>query len=148
MIYKLSFHSVIRGHHVYKATWSPQVGEKLECNEDTRQEAKDYDEHAVGLFKAASRDGKKTLVGHIPIELSSLIDHFLKADKSNSVCAQVTGKRKREVGLVVPANFSVYTLNKRYAQVMDAELIKKKDKYKHLELLYEPGFKRFPKIKL
>ena len=35
--------------------------------------------------------------------------------------------------MVVPAHFSVYTLNKRYAQVMAAELIKKKDKYKHLE---------------
>lgn len=34
-------------------------------------------------------------------------------------------------------NFRIhlYTLNKRYAQVMDAELTKKKDKYKHLELL-------------
>ena len=96
IIYKLSFYSVIPGHHVYKATCSPQVGEKLECNEDTRQEAKDYDENAVGLFKAASRDGKKTLVGHVPIELSSLVDHFLKADKSNSVCAEVTGKRKRD----------------------------------------------------
>ena len=31
---------------------------------------------------------------------------------------------------------------------MDAELIKKKDKYKQLELLHELGFKTFPKIKL
>ena len=67
---------------------------------------------------------------------------------SNSVCEEVTGKRKREVGLVFPANVSVYTLNKRYAQIMDPELIKKKDKYQHLELLHEPGFKSFPKIKL
>ena len=87
---------------MYKATWSPQVGEKLKCNEDTRQEAKDYDEHAVGLF-----------------ELSSVIDHFLKADKLNSVCAEVTGKRKRDVGLVVSAIFSViyaYTLHIHFKQ--------------------------------
>ena len=44
LFYKLSFHSVISGH-VYKATWSPQVGAKLECNEDTQQEVKDYDKH-------------------------------------------------------------------------------------------------------
>ena len=109
-----------------------------------------FNEHAVGLFiKAASRDGKKTLVGaHMPIELSSLTDHFLKADKSNCGRPEVTGKRKCEVGLVVPANFSVCTLNKRYAQVMGAELITKNDKHKHLELLREPGFESFPKTKL
>ena len=50
---------------------------------------------------------------------------------------------------MVPANFlSVYTLNKRYVQVIDTERIKKKDKYKHLELIHEPGFKNFPKTKL
>ena len=71
MVYKLKFESVIRGHHVYKAVWNPEVGEKLECYEDTRKEAKDYDKHSVGIFKLSSEKGKKTLVGHIPIELSS-----------------------------------------------------------------------------
>ena len=80
---------------------SPKANDELECHEDTRKEAKDYDGHAVGLFKTPSRGENKTLVGHVPIEISSLIDYFLKADKSNSVSAQVTGKRKREVGLVV-----------------------------------------------
>ena len=95
MVYKLKFESVIRGHHVYKAVWNPEVGEKLECNEDIRKEVKGYDEHAVGLFKLSSQEGKKILVRHIPIELSSLIDYFLKVDKSNRVVAEVTGKRKR-----------------------------------------------------
>ena len=67
MVYKLIFESAIRGHHVYKATWNPEVSEQLECHEDTRKEAKDYDEHAVGLFKISSREGKKTIVGHVPI---------------------------------------------------------------------------------
>jgi len=82
------------------------------------------------------------------MELSSLIDYFLKADKTNSVLAEATGKRKREVGLVVPAKFTAHTANRRIAQVMNSELCKKTDKYVHLELLYEPGFKIFPTLKL
>ena len=134
MIYKLSFASVIRGHHVYKATWTPKADDELECHEDTRKKAKDYDGHAVGLFKTPSHGENKTLLGHVPIEISSLIDYFLKADESNSVSAQVTGKRKHEVGLVVPARFTACT----------AELSKYKAKFLHLELIYEPGLRSYP----
>ena len=148
MVYKLTFESVIRGHHVYKATWNPEVGEQLECQKDTRKEAKDYDEHTVGIFKISSREGKKTIVGHAPIELSSLTDYFLKADESNSVLTEVTGKRKREVGLVVSAKFTGYTVNRRHAQVLDSELSKKEEKFIHLQLLYEPNCKRYPTLKL
>ena len=91
---------------MYKAVWSPKIGEKLECYEDTRKEAKDYDKHSVGIFKLSRKEGKKTLVGHIPVELSSLIDYFLKIEETNRVIAEVTGKRKHEVGLVVPAKFT------------------------------------------
>ena len=106
----------------------------MECHEDKRKEAKDYDEHAVGLFKISSREGKKTIVGHVPIELSSLIDYFLKVDELNSVLAEVMKKRKREVGLVVPAKFTAKTVNRRHAQVLDSEL-SKEEKFIHLELL-------------
>ena len=82
------------------------------------------------------------------MELSSLIDYFLKADESNSVLAEVTGKRKREVELVVPAKFTVYTVNQQHAQVLDSELSKKEEKFIHLELLYEPNCKRYPTLKL
>ena len=30
MVYKLNSETVIRGHHMYKAVWSPEIGEKLE----------------------------------------------------------------------------------------------------------------------
>ena len=50
------------------------------------------------------------------MELSSLLQYFLKADK---LLVEVTRKRKREVGLVVPANFTAYTVNQRHAQVLD-----------------------------
>lgn len=59
---------------------TPKEDEELERNEDARKEAKDYDGHAVGLFKAPSRGGNKPLVDHVFIEISSLIGYFLKAD--------------------------------------------------------------------
>ena len=149
MVYKLNFETVIRGHHVYKAVWSPEIGKKLECYEDTRKEAKDYDKHSVGIFKLSSKEGKKTLVRHIPVELSSLIDYFLKIQETNRVIAEVTGKRKREVGLAVPAKFTASTMNRRFAHVLDSELNSKKEKYADFELFYKPSCcKRYPVIKI
>ena len=49
---------------------------------------------------------QKELVGHVSVELSSLIYHFLNARSENRMTVEVTGKRKREVGLVVPAKFN------------------------------------------
>ena len=54
---------------------------------------------------------KETLTGHIPIELSCLFKNFIEVVAENKLCARVTGKRKREVGLVVPAEFSALTEN-------------------------------------
>ena len=50
-------------------------------------------------------DEKEVLVGHIPIELSKLINQFLSANDSNSMTATVAGNRKREQELVVPSTF-------------------------------------------
>ena len=77
---------------------------------DDRREATKYDEYAVGIYKNDS------LVGHVPIELSSLINFFLKTDCGNNGHATLSGKIKREVGLVVPASFSARTKNKKNAK--------------------------------
>ena len=61
--YSLSTESVIRGHHIYKLTWNPYKGEKLVCNHDKQEDAKIFEEHAVGTYKDCC------LVGHVPIEL-------------------------------------------------------------------------------
>ena len=61
--YKTEVTSVIRGHHVYKEVWDATIGEMLEAASDDREEAREYDKYAVGLYK------KHLLVGHIPIEV-------------------------------------------------------------------------------
>ena len=125
--HRVKFQSIIRGHHVYKNVWSPYVGEVLLANLDDRPEALEYDKFAVGIYN--ENEGEKELVGHVPVELSSLIYHFLNASSENKLTVEVTGKRKREVGLVVPAKFNALTKDKKIAEVLDRELSKRKRRY-------------------
>ena len=99
MGYKIEFQTAIRGHHIYKDVWVPLIGQELICKADNRGEAIEYDKNAIGVFKTGDPE---TLVGHLPIELSCLLKYFLQASPENNLIAVVTGKRKREVGLVVP----------------------------------------------
>ena len=132
MLYETRIETLVRGHHVYKTIWTGVIGEKLFTSPDSREEAKAYDKHAIGISKDS---GFTELVGHSPIEISTIIYYFLRADERNRVNVQVTGKRKREVGLVVPARYHMYI---RCARVLNTELEKIKTIYPTLELKYDP----------
>ena len=109
MYFKVHFETVIRGHHVTSIAGPPLLI-KFCSVKDSRAEAQEHDSNAVGVYLlTAQSDAKKTLAGHVPIELSHLLKNFLEAEAGNKLCAQVTGKRKREVGLVVPAKFTALT---------------------------------------
>ena len=78
------------------------------------------DSNPVGVYLVTTQtDANKALAGHVPIELSHLLKNFLEAEAGNKLCAQVTGKRKREVGLVVPAKFKAMTSELRIARIME-----------------------------
>ena len=112
--------------------WKPEKSEKLYCYKDDRDEASLYDSHVIGVCKQVK---DSTLVGHVLIGCSTLVDNFLNADKENILTAVVTGKRKREVGLVAPVEFTVRTKKQNIATILDRELEKKKEKYScHFEL--------------
>ena len=49
------------------------------------------DNHVIGVYK---QERDFTLVGHVPIECSTLVDNFLNADKESRLAAVVTSKRK------------------------------------------------------
>ena len=82
--------------------------------------ALEYDKFAVGIYKIKGKEKdmeeQKELVGHVPVDLSSLIYHFLNVSPENRMTVEVTGKRKREVGLVVPAKFNALTKDKKTAK--------------------------------
>ena len=125
LVFKVELETNIRGHHVYKSVWMPILGEQLKYMKDDREEAKDHDENALGVYKI-NAETEDLLVGHIPCETSKLIHCFLKTDKFNSVVATVTGKRKREMGLVVPARFKCMAKKKTLSKISHMKLVKQK----------------------
>ena len=62
--------SVIRGHHVYSAIWTPMIGEYLEV---CRELENLHDRRAVCIKK------RGVIVGHVPRELISWITVVLSA---------------------------------------------------------------------
>ena len=120
--FEINFSTIIRGHHVYKNIWTSSLGQVL-------------------LAKP-----QLELVGHAPVELSRLLNHFLKAHVGNSIYVEVTGKRKREVGLVVPAKFSARTKSTRTAKILDEQLDRIKEKFTTLEFKHRQKrlYRKFP----
>ena len=106
----------------------------------------EHDENEIGVY-LWGKEGRDTgLVGHLPIEISKLMKHFLDADKNNLLMTTVVGKKKREVGLVIPAKYSAITSNQEintvlnffffffFSTVLNNELLERKENYKHFEI--------------
>ena len=145
--FEIKFKTIIGGHHVYKSIWTSSIEQVLLAQPDERKEALDYDKYAVGIFKQHEEDiSKLSLVGHVLVELSKLLNHFLKADRGNCIYVEVIGKRKREVGLVVPAKFSARIKCSQTAKVLDEQLLKMKEQFSTLEFKHgKKGlYRKFP----
>ena len=81
--------SVIRGFHIYKDIWDPEVGELLVC----RQEYGNlYDPYAASVIR-----GDNVIVGHVPQKISSLCYFFLR--KNGTILCQVMGRRCHSMDL-------------------------------------------------
>lgn len=97
--FEVSFYSVIRGFHVYKAIWTPTIGEELSTD---REHGNPADQYAVAVQKSG------TTVGHIPREISKTTWHFIGHD--GEISCRVTGRRQRSIllegGLEIPC---IYT---------------------------------------
>jgi len=102
--------------------WTPVIGEMLICLKDFRLEAELFDKHAVGVYR--TKDEKKHLAGHVPMELSKLLDYFLMASNENKLIVTTSGKRKCEVGLIVPGTYQAMTNDFRQAKILSDELEK------------------------
>ena len=90
--------SVIHGLHVYKAIWTPFVGETLRVEQEAHNPE---DRFAV---KAGA------IVSHVPREISSIVWYFMEHD--GIVSCEVTGHRKHGVGLEVPCYY-IFSAKKR-----------------------------------
>ena len=123
--------------------WASTAGENLFTAPDKRAEALSCDEFAIGVNK----DEKcSLLVGHLPIEISSLSYHFLKKSSENKIIVKITRKREREIGLVVPANFVYTTKDKNCSVILETELEKRKTLFQDLKLKFNKKgvYRQFP----
>ena len=90
------YHSIVRGHHVYKSVWTPYIGEVLPVQEELGNE---HDSYAVSVQKAG------IIVGHVPHEVSRIFTFFIRHG-GTTVC-EVTGHRKPGKGLEVPCCYKL-----------------------------------------
>ena len=113
------------------------MNEWLICKKDERHEAVGRDPNAVEVYKELPGKETLALAGHIPIELWRIVVGFLGASEMNSVSVQMCGKRKREVGLIVPAMYRARTKRRKHAKVLSEELQKIAERYPYFEFEIE-----------
>ena len=106
---------------MYMSVWSSTVGETLNTKPDNKEEAKDYDKFAIGVYKG------DLLMVNAPIEISSLSYYFLNNNEQNTLTAIANEKRNREFGLVVPAKLFFQTKDRKSAETLKTELAKRKN---------------------
>ena len=98
MVTTFRIESTVRGHHVYKAAWSPYIGEELPVQREVNNIHNDF---AVAVLKNGNT------VGHVPREISRVCWYFLHKSGSEMTCI-VNGHRRRSKvngkGLMVPMN--------------------------------------------
>ena len=91
MYYTSDFDTAIHGHHVYKEKLTPVSGEKLSCVKDTRTEAAEYDHNAIGVYLKEKEGKESGLAGHVPFEISELMNQFFQANSGNRLTSTVIG---------------------------------------------------------
>ena len=78
--------SVVRGHHVYKSIWTPNIGQVLETAAEV---SNTEDSHAVAVLY----QGSTVSVGHVPREISKISWFFLW--HGGDISCEVVGRRRR-----------------------------------------------------
>ena len=81
----------------------------------------------------------KSFIGHIPIELSFIINSLFQTHPNNFIIVEITGLRSLEIGLVIPGKFMAFTKSaagnrtkiKRTGNAFNS--LDKKELYKHME---------------
>ena len=112
----------IRGHHIYQREWTPFVGEKLMCKQESGNRSNPY---AMAVLKSESSSESSRVVGHMPRKLSAACSLFL--DLGGTVDCVITGPRQYssdllQGGLEVPCKLIFKGEAKHVSKV--AKLIK------------------------
>ena len=128
------FTAAVRGFHVYRATWNPELNEKLICNFEPGNE---FDRFAIQA--RSLRDGVQVTVGHLPREISRPTKFLL--DRETEATASLIGTHYRrspliQGGLEIPCvvtvtigrNIQGHLLMARYEEMVTNLYCEPKDK--------------------
>ena len=113
----------VMGHRVYKKTWTPLVGEKL----DTAMQPNNVkDKYTAAIFQ----EGKKKVIGHLPLRKSGkfakTIFYFLKVAKESRCQIIVQGKAVNQndgLGMKVPSRL-LFTAEEKLINILKERLRK------------------------
>lgn len=115
--------SVVRGYHVYKEDWIPNLGDRFGVK---IEEANIHDRYAVAIVV------DDRITGHMPREFSKAVYYFIK--NNGVVQGTVTGRRKRSSlplkGLEIPCIYE-FTAKKKKVQILKKLL----QKHVHVSIL-------------
>ena len=113
----------VMGHHVYKQTWTPFVGEKLDA---AMQPSNIKDKYAVAIFQG----GRNMVIGHLPLgksgKFAKTTFYFLKAAKENRCQIIVLGKvvnKNDGLGMKVPSRL-IFTAEEKCIEILKERLPK------------------------
>ena len=112
--------SFITGYHVYKADWTPFVGEKLT---GVMESTNLIDKYAVAVKRS-----DESIVGHLPLgksgKFGKTIFYFLKANEKHSCVINVLGKATNAgdgLGMKVPCRL-LFFAKEKYINVLKEKL--------------------------
>ena len=81
------FTAVIRGFHVYKASWKPKEDDLLEYS---HEKDNPYDSFSIKVFKP---DSPAEIAGHLPMEISRIMKFII--DRGAQVAVKIHGRHYR-----------------------------------------------------
>ena len=108
-VFSFEAQSCIRGYHIYKAVWTPYIGETMPCS---RELTNGHDPFAVKVSQLHGEDER--IVGHLPRKISSICGIFLR--KGGRISATVCWSRRysRDLvqgGLEIPCLLKLETMD-------------------------------------
>ena len=71
-VFSFGAQSCIRGYHIYKAVWTPYIGETMPCSRELANSG--HDPFAVKVSQLHSEEER--IVGHLPGKISSICSFF------------------------------------------------------------------------
>ena len=91
--------SCVRGHHIFKATWTPLLGQFREVQPES---GNSHDAYVIATLL------DDTVVGHLPCEFSRVAFYFIQC--GGRITCKNTGRRKfssvPSKGLVIPCKYT------------------------------------------